>query len=513
MQNIMDFHKQKPLVLIVEDALELAEIAQQRLQGGGYEAYIATTIAEGIELTNKYQPDIIVLDVNLPDGSSLKQIDKFLEPGTKSVPSIILTTSEDNAKVTELFSLIADRKIRSYIQKSYTMDQLLAQVNNEAELRKIDPEPQLRRTVAKAINQKLGQDRPKFIANSPAMIKVKNHITSLANVFQQSRMEGNASATPVIFISGETGAGKSALAGYFQSLFPDCKSIEVDSTQLTAEMVVMELFGATKGSYTGADTKKDRPGIFETIGDGIIFFDEIGDLTPDLQSRLLLPIEKKEYRPLGATSNKKFDGIIICATNKNLEDMVEKGTFRADLYHRIKTHEFALPSLRDRVEDIAEIAQQYLARYAPMYFVPEIVLSEPALNVLTEYSWPGNVRELHNVLHKILMLFVTREADVNSPIITPDMLATVIKISQIDVAIRETVDPVQKINAAIAKPKEPPKHINATAEQTRRYQRITKKMEATGLSYRKAAKALGIPYSTAHHTFKIFNPNIEPDKE
>lgn len=502
MKNLMDFAKSKPMVLIVEDEIDLAEMVSKRLTRAGFDYCIADTITEGVELCTKYKPDIIILDVNLPDGSSIKSIDKFLDVGEAQPPSIILTTSESNAKVAELFNLIRDGKISSYIQKIYSMDALANQVLSEAEKRKNEPKQLVAKVITKAIDQKRSESKSSFIAHSPAMLKVKKNISSLANVFSASQADGVSGIAPVIFISGETGSGKSALAEYFQSLFPDTKYMPLDTTQLTSELIAVELFGATKGSYTGADTKKDRIGILEDIGDGILFFDEIGDMNQDLQSKLLMPIQHRTFRPIGATQTKDFRGIIVCATNRNLEKMVEEGTFRSDLYHRIKTHEFVLPPLRERVEDIPDIARNYLDKNLSLYKLPELNLDDSAIEYLSNYSWPGNIRELQNVLHKVMMLYVTGEIEQSVTTISSDTISQVLKYETLYV----------NENEAVVEPKTDPLVIPETLtkpnkEQVKRYKRIMAFLNTNpGASVRQISIKLKIPYATVHHTLKFFNP-------
>ena len=503
MQNISDFNKERPIVLIVEDEVDLADLALKRVERAGYEVQLAETITYGLELTSRFNPDIIVLDVNLPDGSSLKSVDKFLNKGDKLPPSIILTTSESNAKVTELFEMIKQGKIKSYLQKPYKMDELVNQIAIEADARKLQPAPEIKREVAKVIDQQLDLDKPNFIGSSPSMIQVKNHISSLAGVFQKAQDKGGDTVTPVVYIAGETGAGKSELAKHFKSLFPGKKYMPLDSTQLTSELIAVELFGATKGSYTGSDAKKDRVGILEDIGDGILFFDEIGELSLDLQARLLVPIQQRSFRPIGSNVTKPFKGIILCATNKDLEKMVEEGTFRADLYHRIKTHEFHIPPLRERVEDIPLIAQDFLTKFTPIYDLPELTFDESGLKFITQHKWPGNIRELQNALHKVMMLYVTNEVQIEQPHITSDMLSSVMRVNHIDSHLKETV--LVKAVQASAEVTDVETTFKPNTVQKKRYNRIIKAMEKyPTLTLRQVAKKLSIPYSTAHHTMEQF---------
>jgi DNA-binding NtrC family response regulator len=500
MVNLMDFAQNKPMVLIVEDEFDLADMVSKRLARSGFDFCIADTITEGLELNQKYKPEVIILDVNLPDGSSLKSVDKFLDVEGNPPPSIILTTSESNAKVSELFDMIAKGKIKSYIQKIYSMDELAQKVIEESEKRKTQPQSLVKKAVTNAISQELRKEKLTFVAKSPAMMKVKNHITSLAKVFAASRGENASALTPVIFISGETGTGKSALAEYFQTQFPDSKYMALDSTQLTSELIASELFGAVKGAYTGADTKKDRQGILEDIGDGILFFDEIGDLNQDLQSRLLMPIQHRSFRPVGSTQNKTFNGIILCATNKNLDLMVEEGTFRSDLYHRIKTHEFVLPPLRERLEDIPDIANQYLEANVGLYKLPELSLDESAIDYLCSYKWPGNIRELQNTLHKLMMQYVTGEIDTNVTKISAEMLSSVLKFSQTDTTLpKKKKSDIDEIITKLS--------IKPTKDQIKRYSKLVALMEKQpGTTLRQAALKLRISYSTAHHTYTLFQP-------
>ena len=206
-----------------------------------------------------------------------------------------------------------------------------------------------------------------------------------------------------VLITGESGTGKELLARYLhaQSQRSAGPLEVVDCGMLSQEMARSELFGHVKGAFTSAD--RDKKGLFEIADGGTIFLDEIGETTPGMQAKLLRVLQEGEIRPVGATRSKNVDVRVISATNRNLEEEVEQGRFREDLYYRLKVFPIRLPPLRDRREDIPLLARHFLSTYCREAKRPEPTFSPEALATLMAYRWPGNVRELQNEMQRLVI--------------------------------------------------------------------------------------------------------------
>jgi len=207
-----------------------------------------------------------------------------------------------------------------------------------------------------------------------------------------------------VLIIGESGTGKelTAKAIHAQSRRKDQRFVAIDVSALPSTLLESELFGHVKGSFTGATA--DKPGLFEAANHGTIFLDEIGNLQPETQASLLRVLQEKEFLPVGSTTVKKVDVRLMFATNRNLKQLVNAGTFRDDLYYRLNVFPIRLPSLRERPEDIPELAMHFLARYCRTNGRPVPAIEPAALEALMQYHWPGNVRELEHVMERLVIL-------------------------------------------------------------------------------------------------------------
>jgi len=207
-----------------------------------------------------------------------------------------------------------------------------------------------------------------------------------------------------VLIIGESGTGKelTAKAIHARSRRKDQRFVAIDVSALPSTLLESELFGHVKGSFTGATA--DTPGLFEAANHGTIFLDEIGNLQPETQASLLRVLQEKEFLPVGSTTVKKVDVRLMFATNRNLKQLVNAGTFRDDLYYRLNVFPIRLPSLRERPEDIPELAMHFLARYCRTNGRPVPAIEPAALEALMQYHWPGNVRELEHVIERLVIL-------------------------------------------------------------------------------------------------------------
>ena len=207
-----------------------------------------------------------------------------------------------------------------------------------------------------------------------------------------------------MLITGESGTGKELIARaiHFASLRKDRPFIPVDCAVLSENLLESELFGHVKGSFTGAIVTK--PGLFEVADGGSLFLDEIGNISPATQSKLLRVIQEREFTPVGGTKVKKVDIRLIAATNKDLPEMIKEGTFREDLFYRLNIVPLHLPSLRERPEDIPLLAQHFLEKYCRELGKKTKTFSPAAMELLMRHSWPGNVRELENTMERVAVM-------------------------------------------------------------------------------------------------------------
>jgi len=248
-----------------------------------------------------------------------------------------------------------------------------------------------------------------IIGESPAM----------AEIFKQLEKVIDTRAT--VCIEGETGTGKEVIASaiHYQGKRREKLFVAQNCAAVPENLLESELFGHKKGAFTGAD--HDKKGLFEIADGGTLFLDEIGEMSLNLQAKLLRVLQEGEIRPVGATASKSIDVRIICATNRSLEKEVEKGTFRQDLFYRLRVFPIRLPPLRERREDIPLLVEHFLRKYMVEMNKPVAGVTPESLDQLAAYSWPGNIRELENEVQRLVI-----QCD-NEGFITPELLAPAVR--------------------------------------------------------------------------------------
>ncbi len=249
---------------------------------------------------------------------------------------------------------------------------------------------------------------PVFNSKSPSMQSILSMLPSVAE------------SVSSILIQGETGTGKEVLARTIHVLSPRKNKpfIAINCGALPESLLESELFGYKKGAFTGAD--KDKPGRFALAEGGTLFLDEIGDISPSLQVKLLRVLQEHEYEPLGAIRPVKTDVRILSATNRNLEELIEQNKFRQDLYYRINVINMILPGLKDRKEDIADIAQVFLETFSTRINKRITAFDSGVFRIFYEYSWPGNIRELENVVERMVVL--AKDSILTKDLLPPSLL-------------------------------------------------------------------------------------------
>jgi len=374
-------------ILVVEDDTTLNRLLLDQLSRIGFTARGAGSRQQALEILEDFEPDIAILDMRLPDTEGLD----FLPELHSACPVVILTAygSIDQA-VRAVKAGAAEYLIKPVSPAS--LELAVTRALENAELKR----------KAKFWQSKAKPDSgSRMIGSGPAFGKVQQMIGLVAQ------------AETTVLIEGESGVGKELVAGaiHEQSLRADQHFVTIDCCTLQETLFESELFGHEKGAFTGAERKKE--GLIEVAELGTVFLDEIGEISPVIQAKLLRVLETGQFRRLGGTKDRIADVRFVAATNRSLQEMVEKGTFRSDLFYRLSGFNIQVPPLRKRKGDIVHLAMHFLETRKFQRNIKK-VLAPATLKTLTAYNWPGNVRELKNVIERGILL------SSNSPRILPE---------------------------------------------------------------------------------------------
>ncbi len=399
----------KPLhVLFADDEVPLQELIADELPRMGYTVTVCPDGPTAVAALEKNVFDCIVVDLDMPGLNGIQVIErcKEMSPFTEA---IVLTgkASKDTA--------IAALRLGAfdYLQKPCTLVELQTRLRRVAEKRELT-----RKLQALQLRLDRVEGQPLMIGTHPAMQRVKNLIAKVAP------------ANSNVLILGETGTGKELVARaiHEQSDRAEKPFLAVNCGALPENLIESELFGHRQGAFTGA--AENRSGLFEVVDGGTLFLDEIGELPKSMQAKLLRVLESGEVRRVGDTQPFKVDVRIVSATHRQLPQMVESGEFRQDLLYRVNTFVIELPPLRERKEDLPELARHLLLRHRPQSRSMAEPFTAEALNVLRGYAWPGNIRELANVIEHAAILadgLPIREVDLPQHLLQVNALAAVRK--------------------------------------------------------------------------------------
>ena len=336
--------------------------------------------------------DLVLLDMNFTAGinsgnEGLFWMREILKADPQMVVILITAYGDVELAVNAMKEGATD-----FVLKPWDNQKLLATIQSGLALRKAKQELKEAKQQQQLLQQDFSQSLGEFLGKSPAMEAVFKSIQKVAKT--------DAS----ILILGENGTGKELVAREIHRLSGRANKIflGVDLGSISETLFESELFGHTKGSFT--DAKEDRAGRFQTASGGTLFLDEIGNLSLAMQAKLLAAIQNKEITPIGAGKPIPVDIRLLCATNKNLEQMVTEGTFREDLLYRVNTIQIEVPPLRERGNDILVLADFFLKKYASKYNKPGLKINQQAQDKLMKYTWPGNIRELQHTIEKAVIL-------------------------------------------------------------------------------------------------------------
>ena len=370
-------------VLIVDDEAELRSLLTDLLKEDGYKVRQAKTGAEAVEAVAKDVPDLVMMDVKLPDTDGLGVL-KSLKREHPELEVIVMTAFGGSSTAIKAM----EHGAYDYVTKPFELDDLLATLRRVFEHADMSSE-------VSALRLELGKsaaDRERIVGSSKPMMEVFKLIGKVA------------SSDATVLITGESGTGKELVA---EALHRASKRnphplIKVSCAALPETLLETELFGHEKGSFTGAMTM--RKGRFETANKGTIFLDEIGEMTLATQTKLLRILQEREFERIGSNVPIKIDIRVITATNRNLAEEVDKGRFREDLYYRLNVIHIDMPPLRDRKDDIPLLVEHFLVKYRYEPGAIPTTITEDALKRLVDYDWPGNVRELENAVERAVVL-------------------------------------------------------------------------------------------------------------
>jgi DNA-binding NtrC family response regulator len=447
------------LVLVVEDEELLRNILRQILQEAGYSVATASSAEAALEVFGGEDVSLTLTDIRMAGMDGLELLDQLKAVDSEALVIIMTAFSSVDSAIAALRKGAYD-----YVTKPFVNEDLLQTVKNALRQRELFRE---NRALKRELDKRYSFSE--IIGTSEALQKV-------------FRLIEKVSATNAnILIQGESGTGKELVARaiHHHSRRSGKPFLAVNCGALPESLLESELFGHAKGAFTGAVGTK--PGLFRSAEGGTVFLDEIGEVSPALQVRLLRALQEHEVTPVGSSMPVKFDARIIAATNRNLENEVDEGRFREDLYYRLNVIEIHIPPLRERREDIPLLAKHFASQFAREQKTREKPIAAEAMSALINHSWQGNVRELQNALERAFILSGD-EIDVSC---LPDR---VLRLSENAMPMRD------------------PEGLHPTLdEMERRY--ISEIMRSVDEDKAQAANILGIDLSTLYRKLKRYEEN------
>jgi len=379
---------------LVDDQDTIRFFLEKTLTQEGYEAVTAKTGAEAIEKARQVMPDLVLLDLKLPDMDGLEVLRKIKEIFPEIGVVMITAFGDIETAVTAMKNGAFD-----FVSKPINLDQLLMVIKKGLDSERLNREVlQLKRQMDPGV----GFDY--IMGDSPSMKRVYDVVRQVAQ-----------SDTTSVLIEGESGVGKEMIARLIHrySARAEKPFMDINCASLPEQLLESELFGYEKGAFT--DAKGQKQGLLEMANRGTLFLDEIGEMSLTIQVKLLRVLERMEFRRLGGTQDIHVSVRVISATNRELQKEVDEGRFRADLYYRLKVVPLYIPPLRDRKEDLLKFVNFFVNSFNTKFNKNFESISDDARDLLVNYSWPGNIRELKNVIERIVLLE-------SGPVIKPDML-------------------------------------------------------------------------------------------
>jgi DNA-binding NtrC family response regulator len=457
------------MILIIDDDAAVRASLQLLLQQAGFETKEVASPSEAITFLEHSTPSLIILDMNFSLNTSgdegIEMLNKIRKLHAR-VPVILIT----GWATIELAVKGMKAGANDFINKPWNNEHLLQTIRTLLKLQKVSPEKLNRSQLDKLYNFK------SIIGADKSMLEILSTI-------------GNIAATDAsVLIVGESGTGKELVAeAIHQNSLRSTKSfIKVNLGGISSSLFESEMFGHLKGAFT--DAKSDRIGRFELANKGTIFLDEIGDLDQNCQVKLLRVLQDRTYEILGSSKAKTVDVRVICATNKNLEEMVNNGQFREDLFYRINLMTIKLPALRERSDDIPLLVNYFLENFRQTYNRPNLEITLDALNWLKQLYLPGNIRQLKNIVERLVLI---NKKDI---------------LNETD--FKSQVEALPKNEGLLVLP-----NVGAQTLEEIEIQMIQKAMEFHKNKITRVAQALGITRMSLYRRLKKFKINYDEDSE
>jgi len=446
-------------ILVVDDERNIRSSLEGILKDEGYRVRSAASGEELLKQVAQLPPDLVILDVWLPGMDGLQALEE-LKRVQADLPVVMISghsTVESAVRATKLGAY-------DFIEKPLSLEKTLLAVRNALDHQRLSQEN-------RALRQTL-EARYDIIGESPAIQALREQIQSAAPSHGR------------VLIRGESGTGKELIARaiHRQSLRAAKPFVEVNCAAIPDELIESELFGHERGAFTGATAK--RRGKFELADGGTIFLDEVGDMSLKTQAKVLRVLQEQTLERVGGTETLTVDVRVIAASNKDLEEEIQKGTFREDLFYRLSVIPFEVPPLRERREDIPLLAAHFLRQFCQEYGKREKRLSPETLECLVQHPWPGNVRELRNVMERLVIM-------VGSDLIRPEDAAPSLRV---------------RLGQAPEGAGESPAWDGPLREARERFERefIQRRLREVGGNITRAAERLGIERSNLHRKMKAY---------
>lgn len=372
----------KLTILVVDDDPELIWILTEALTKEGYKVFSAEDGKTAIQMARNETPDLVLMDISMPDISGIELLGR-IKSISKRIAVVMLSAHGEAKTIVNAMQAGAD----DFIAKPFDNDELKLTISRVLERKALACEND---SLKKKLKSRAEYET--FIGDSNPILNIKKMIEQVADT------------ELTILVRGESGTGKELVTRAIHSLSNrrDKPFIKVNCATLPETLLESELFGYERGAFTGA--QRPKPGRFEFANEGTIFLDEIGEMPPSLQAKLLQVLEEKEFSRLGGKKSVKVDVRIIVATNRDLEEGIRSGSFREDLFYRLNEVTIFLPPLREHKEDIYLLLDFFLKKYSSLYGKDVNSISAPIMNIFMNYDWPGNIRELENLIKKIIVL-------------------------------------------------------------------------------------------------------------
>jgi len=379
----------KGRILLLDDDELIISMLARGLRKEGYDTFLLHSSVDAVEKILEWQPDLMLLDIDLNEKRTGLDILQQLREENIGFPVVMLTGDDSSESAIKALRFGAS----DYLHKPFNVEEVKLVIDQLLQNARLKEEvAYLKRAEAKAFGQE-------FIGEAPVIRKILADARKIAEA-----------KVPLVLITGKSGTGKEVLARKIHTWrfaqaqnFEQIPYVAINCTALPENLIEGELFGHVKGAFT--DAKSDKKGVFELADGGTLLLDEIGDMRPELQSKLLRVLEERRVRRIGGKVDLPIDVNIIACTNRDLKKRVAEGAFREDLYYRLSSFSLDLPPLTDRHKDVLLLTRHFLKVFAKKYAKPVVEnIASDAEQLLLEYGWPGNVRELRNVIERWVVM-------------------------------------------------------------------------------------------------------------